>query len=68
MVLIQKEENTTKVKVNNNIFYFELSIKPNAKIIVITVSMCKRHNFETIFISNDVMNIKYAIGKGFGYQ
>ena len=28
--------------------------------------MLKQHDFETIFTSNDVMNIQYAIGKEFG--
>ena len=30
--------------------------------------MYKWHNFEIIFTYNDVLKIKYAIGKGFGYQ
>ena len=28
--------------------------------------MCQRHNFETIFTSNDVTNIQYETRKGFG--
>ena len=40
--------------------------KTNVDIIVITVSMCKRYDFETIYTSNDVMNIHYAVGKIFG--
>ena len=28
--------------------------------------MWKQNNFETIFTSNDVLNIQYEIGKGFG--
>ena len=27
-----------------------------------------KHEFETIFTSNDVINIQYGIGKGFGYR
>ena len=53
---------------NNNIFYYEISRKPIFYIIGITVSMWKQHNFETIFTSDDVLNIQYAIGKGFGYR
>ena len=56
----------TKVQVDKNIFYFELSSKPNVHIIGTTVSMWKPHNFETMFSSNDVMNIQDAIGKVFG--
>ena len=58
----------TKIKVNNNIFYFELSIQPNVDIKGITVSMWKWHNFETIFTYIDVMNIQDSIGKFFGSQ
>ena len=50
----------------NNIFYYELGSKPNVDILGITVSMYKQHNFETIFTSNNIMNIQYAIGKVFG--
>ena len=46
MMLIQKEENMTKVQVNNNIFYYELSSKPNVDIIGITVYIRKRNNFK----------------------
>ena len=56
----------TKVKMTKNIFYFELNSKPNVDILGITVFLSKQHNFETIFTSNDVMNIKFSIGKGFG--
>ena len=66
MVFIQKEENMTKVQLNKNIFYFELSSKPNVDIIGITLSMWKLHNYGTIFTSSDVMNIQYAIGNIFG--
>ena len=34
----------------------------------ITLYMWKLHEFENNLTSNDVSNIKYAIGKGFGYQ
>ena len=57
----------TKVQVNNNIFYFELSRKTNFDILGITVSMWKYHDFETIFTYNYVTNVQYFIGKGFGY-
>ena len=57
----------TKVQVKNNIFYYEVSSKSNYYIIVITLYMWGKHNFETIFTFNDVINIQYAIGKGFGY-
>ena len=36
-------------------------------IIYITLSIWKRHNFETIFTSNDVLNIQDSIGNLFGY-
>ena len=66
MLSIQKEENITKLQVNNNINYYEVSGKPNVDIIGNTLSMWKQHNFETIFTSDDVLNIQDAIGKGFG--
>ena len=47
----------TKVKVNKNSFYTF-----NVNILGITVSMWKQHDFETIFSSNDVMNIQDGIG------
>ena len=56
-----------KVKVNRNIFYFELSSKSNVDVLFITVSMCNQHYFETIFTTDDVINVKDAIGRGFGY-
>ena len=56
----------TKVNVNQNMFYFELSSKPNVDIYGITVSIYKKREFETIFTSNYVMNIQYEIGEGFG--
>ena len=65
MVLIQKEENMTEVQVNNNIYYYKSSSKPNVEIIGITISMWKQNDFETIFTSDDVLNIQDAIGKGF---
>ena len=64
-MFIKKEANITKVQVNNNVFYYELSSKPNVEIIVIIVSMWKHHNFGTILTSYIVLNIQYAIGKGF---
>ena len=52
---------------NNNIFYYELSIKLNVYIIFITVSTQKQYNLEPILTSNDSLDIKYVIGKVFGY-
>ena len=68
MMLIENKSDLTKVQVIKNIFYFELSIKPNVDILGIKVSMLKHYDFETIFTSNDVMKILDAIGKGFGYR
>ena len=56
----------TKLRVNNNIFYYELSIKTNVDILGITVSMWRREKIETIFTSNYVLNIQYTIGNLFG--
>ena len=56
MMLILKE-NMKKVKVNKNIFHFELGFKPNVDIIGIIVSMCKRNDFETIFTSKNAMKV-----------
>ena len=47
-------------------FYFELSSKTNVDIRVITVSMWKRHDFETIFTSNNLMSIQDVIANVFG--
>ena len=58
----------TKLQVKNSIYYYGVSSKPNADIIGIIVSMCKHNIFKTIFTSDDVLNIKYAIGKIFGYR
>ena len=58
----------TKVKVDKNIFYSEITFKPNVCIICIKLYMCKWHEFETIFTSNDVMNIQDGIRNGFGYR
>ena len=66
MLSIQDKEDITKVQVNKNIFYFGLISTPNVDIIGITVSMCKYHDFENIFTSNDIMNIQDAIRKVFG--
>ena len=57
----------TKLQVNKHIFYFELSSKPHVDTIVIKVSIWRRNYFETIFTSDDLVNIQYAIGKVFGY-
>ena len=65
MFSIQNKEDMKKLQVKN-IFYFELSIKPNVDILGITVSMWKQYDFDTIFISNDVLNIQDGIGKVFG--
>ena len=58
----------TKVQTNKDIFYFELNSKTIFDIIGITVSIWKQHDFETIFTSKYVMNIKCAIGKGFQFR
>ena len=54
----------TKLQVNKGIFKFELTFKTNVNMIDITVYMWKRRDIETIFTSNDVMNIQNYIGKG----
>ena len=64
MLSIQKKEDMKTLQVNKHIFYFELSSKPNVYILGITVSMQEKHDFETIFTSNDVMKIQDAIGMG----
>ena len=51
-----------------NIFYLEPNSKSNVDIHGITVFMWENHDFETIFTSNDVINIQYVIGKVFGYR
>ena len=66
MLFIQKKEDMTKVQVKKYIFYFELSSKYNVDILGITVSMCKRRDFVTIFTYNYVIKIQDAIGKLFG--
>ena len=55
-------------KVQEKKIYFEMSSKPNVDIVVIAVSMWKIYEFETIFTSNDFMNIQFGIDKGFGYR
>ena len=65
-VVNSKERRYEKSTSENNIFYFELSSKPNIDIIVIVVSMWKQHEFETILTSNYATNIKYSIEKWFG--
>ena len=67
MLSIQKEENITKLRVNNNINYYEVIGKTNVDIIGNTLSMWKHHNFETIFTSDYVLSIQNPTGKGFGY-
>ena len=68
MVLIQEGENMIKVQINNNIFYCELTFKPNFDVLVITASISKQHDFENILTSNGFMNIQYAIEKIFGFK
>ena len=53
----KEEENMKKLKVNNNIYYDKVSNKPKKFIIGITLSMWKQHTFESIFTSDDVLNI-----------
>ena len=53
---------------NNIVFYYELSSKPNVDIICTILYMCKQHNFEIIFTYIDVLSIEYIIGKGFGLE
>ena len=57
-------------KSNSGQKYFLLwpKFKPNVDIIGITGYMWKWHGFTTIFTYNNVINIKYAIGKGFRYK
>ena len=62
MLSIKNKEDMTKLQVSKNIFCFGLSSKPNVGVLGITVSIWK-HGFETIFASNDVINIHYSIGK-----
>ena len=66
MLFILKEENITTLQVNNNIYYYEVSSKPNVDSIGITLSMREKLNLKTIFTSYDVLNIQDAIAKGFG--
>ena len=53
-------------KVNNKIYYYEVSITPNVEIIGIGVSTQKKKRFEIIFTYYYDMNIKDSIGKIFG--
>ena len=48
MLSIQKQEDMKIVKSNQNIFYFELGIKPNYDIYGITVSMWKDTSSDNI--------------------
>ena len=57
-----------KVQVNNNIYHYEVIIKPNVYIVGITVYIWKQHSFETIFSYDDVINIQYSVGNGFSYR
>ena len=45
MLSIQMKEDMTKLQVNKNIFYFELSSTQNVDILGITLSMWKQHDF-----------------------
>ena len=67
IMLIQTEDNMTKVPLNNNIYYNKVSSKPNIDIIGIIVTLWENYNFETIFTSDDILNIQYAAGKIFGF-
>ena len=64
-LLIERKENMTKVKVNNNIYYYEVISKSNVHIIGLTVFIPKQHKFGVIFTSDDVLTIQYVIGKVF---
>ena len=52
----------TKLQVNKNTSYFELSSKPNVDILGIAVYLWGKHEFVTILTSNDVMNTLCGIG------
>ena len=52
---------------NRNIFYFELSSKPNYDIDGIIVYMWKNIILKQLS-SNEVMNIQDVTGMGFGYK
>ena len=52
----------TKAQVNNYIYYYEVIGKPRDYIIGYILSIWKEHISETILTSDDVLNIKYAIG------
>ena len=67
-MVYSKERGYEKSTSEQKYFYFKLSSKNNVDILGITVSMWKQHDFETIFNSNNIMNIQYTIGKGFGYR
>ena len=58
----------TNIHANKSIYYYEVSSQPNVELIGIILYMWKNHNFETIFDYDDVLNIQYFIGKGFGYR
>ena len=51
---------------NKDIFYFKPIIESIFDMLGITVSIWKKNDFESIFTSNDVMNIQYGIREGFG--
>ena len=56
------------LQVKNNIYYYEVSSKPNVDIIGITVFTRKQNIFETVFTSYYVLYIQYSIGNWFGYR
>ena len=49
-------------------YYYEVSSEINIYIIGNAVYVWKKHNFETIFTSDDVLIIQYDIGNRFGYR
>ena len=52
-----------KTEVNKNIFCPEHRSKPNVDIIGIAVYMQKRIDLETIFTTNNFVNIQDTVGK-----
>ena len=63
MMLIQKEKNMTKVEANDNIYYYEVSIKPNIEIIGISVYLRKQHNFEPYLLLMISLKLKMSLGR-----
>ena len=68
MLSIQKKGYIKKCRTKIYTFYFELSSKTNVDIICIAVSMQKRHDFETVFTSDDVMNINITLENDLGIE